>query len=399
MTALFDAMLADGPVLFWVLDEASGTTFADSSTNGNHGTLTGTNVTYRALSSPAQAGVKCALDMRPTTRIEATLPGFSGAQDWSITLWIASKRRQVPNQYFLGMGNTELQIFGRRIGLSSVSAPGSDFYQDAFTVPVFQWTQITIVCQTVSPVSGFVPSSAAIWIYQNGGRLAQTYFSRDLLRSQTDGPYIPLTGNTHFTLGHQTSSPRFPAPINAAVSHVAIYPYKLTAAQIYNQWTKATNTGFGTLWDLVTPDIEKSRTCDALVVSDPPSPFDASDRGNLWLGGDMVLSDLTRHNEFSQWEAGISPLFPAPGQPEGQERIHRLADGFVVNDLLVDGIVKQQGLTLDRQADGLLGAMYPEVTSDGHVVTGTPGRSFPRIAVGRNYPKIPAAKRRSPIIP
>ena len=102
MTAYTDAVLADSPVVFWQLNEASGTTITDSSGNGNDGTLTGT-VAYQDTELWSGMDV---ITFGSGDYVEIDTP-IALPASWTIEAWAIRDNSTISGNYFAVVAGDE----------------------------------------------------------------------------------------------------------------------------------------------------------------------------------------------------------------------------------------------------------------------------------------------------
>lgn len=212
-------VLTDSPLLYWKLDEASGTTAADATGNGRTGTISGTGVTYSqtgattsgtALLLDGTAGnIKSAATMSPGTNIVtfecwAKFASFNNTDD---LLAEYSPNYNSNNGAFLcdpcaAGGNWQ-------IGLRSTSIVARSFTRPSTGA----WHHFAFVYDTSTATTRFVA-------YVDG--VSQTLIGSGNVASGNFGTY-------NLNVGSRNAASLFLA---ATIDHVAFYAGELSSARV-----------------------------------------------------------------------------------------------------------------------------------------------------------------------
>lgn len=118
-----DAVLADAPVAYWVLDDASGFP-QDSSGNGNHTTAerTGTGATVaRTNSGPADGSTRSTLTHGHN--FEVTYPVITNVDDFTMEVWLGDGWGQNP----VGSPALSVLAIGRNAAGGSTGSPANGY--------------------------------------------------------------------------------------------------------------------------------------------------------------------------------------------------------------------------------------------------------------------------------
>lgn len=236
MSAYTDAILADSPEGFWLLDEGSGTTAADSSGNGHHGTYNGTptfgqtgpgNVAHTATrfnnpSNSAYVGVPSHADLHVA----------NGNNAWSLEGWFKSDGTGLadfngPTMITVGYDGSfdyALGFVDLSGGITYINRPSVGFYNGSSGDALESATAI----------------DDALWKHIVGtydGTNLRLYLNGAL----TAGPYNPgfdpgSVNTTEILLMKRWDTGGF---VDGYGFGMAIYSYELTPTQVGNHWSAA----------------------------------------------------------------------------------------------------------------------------------------------------------------
>lgn len=238
-----DAVLADGPLAYYQLDELSGTA-ADDAVAGADGTFQGLFTLGSAAPFP---GAGTSVTLSPSSSMTAQPPTV--ATTGTIELWVrpvAANKKLLKSQSFVTLGNPAGSGWTVGIGTKRKLAflSGGVTRSSRISVPVNRWSHVAVAWD-----------AAQVRFTLNGGAVTKT-FPLALAPAPTAGATLSLgqaagaLGNTDFAGG---------------LDEAALYPGVLTPTQVRNHYTATTlpvATSAPTLDDL-TPTEGQTLTLNA----------------------------------------------------------------------------------------------------------------------------------------
>lgn len=213
------AVLADSPLVYWKLDELSGTTVADSSGNARDGTLTGT---YSLNQSPVFAGSTKAISFNGGGARLAASPLSADPYNGSFTLECCFKVSSLQDAMILCLGGGSSQC--ARIYCGSDGSIGADIHTAApnYFVPT---SATGLIVAGIAHHAAFVVTRAgANWssvLYLDGTSVA-TSSDTDANTLVSISPGVCVGSG-----GTNTEN-----PFNGIVDEVAVYGTALSLTQV-----------------------------------------------------------------------------------------------------------------------------------------------------------------------
>lgn len=247
------AVLADSPIAYYRLDEASGTTMCDASNSANNGTYNSSGITYGvtgALSSSADTAVGG--DGTPTEVGQSTSDpaGLTGNHAYTLEAWFKSATTSPPtnaNTWLVGLGTTGgtgqavvLSVnpnHGSQLGWGPASAFtidqfGSDWAWDPTTADVNLWDgNWHYLAVTYTPSNS---ASASDYIGYVDGHDIGSPDARPYGNAVTNIAASPII----LGQGCNTNGCYW-LPFEGGLDEVAVYPTALSAARISAHYAAA----------------------------------------------------------------------------------------------------------------------------------------------------------------
>lgn len=215
-----DEVLADSPILYWKLDETSGTTAADASGNSNTGTISATGVTY-SQTGVADGGTALLFDGAAGSVVSPSLSPASSVVTFEC--WAS----------FPSFNNTDDLLAEYSINTNSNFGA---FYAD----PCAAAGNFSIACNGSSG-----PIRTRSFTRPSTGMFHHLVFVYDITSSTTvfkayvDGVLQTLSGTGNTSSGtfgnyvlHLASRRATSLFLNATIDHVAFYNTELSAGRV-----------------------------------------------------------------------------------------------------------------------------------------------------------------------
>ncbi len=198
---------------WWKLDEGTGTTTADSSGNGNTGTLEGTPIPQWLNPAQCVSGGCLNFNSAATQYVSATSTGFpTGSAAISAFAWFyptGFASSQEIFSYGAGVGSGQFDLFLYTAGTLYNSYAG----QSGLSPPLGQWDFVGIT---------YAAGSSSMTIYLNGQSQVMSLA----------GPLSIAPGGSVY-IGYQTANQY---PMNGRIDDVRFYSIALSAAQELQQY-------------------------------------------------------------------------------------------------------------------------------------------------------------------
>lgn len=198
-------ILADNPVLFYPLDDVSGTTAA------NQGSFAGADATYQGTytlgSSTGRAGIPTGVLLDGTSGYLSTaaIALNSGFTAFSVEYWISPT----------ALGNYRLSDFSNKISVSTSSATLNGIVNGA--VPL-----------TANSAISAAPA-AAIHVVFTGSASGYAFYINGALFSSNTSAYSNSATTSAYYIGRYSGGAYF---FNGLIAGHAVYNYALSAAQV-----------------------------------------------------------------------------------------------------------------------------------------------------------------------
>jgi hypothetical protein len=207
-----DAVLADGPLSYWRLDEASGSVAQDATANDRDGTYS--NATLGAAAPFITAGTAVTL---PKT---GSVAGTVGAPSGSVELWLnASKLKKGEQAGIAAHGDPAGDGWALGIGAKRKVAwkHAGATAQSRVTLPSAIWTQVTVTWDATK-----------VRIYVNG----------NLTKTVNHAGGAPTSSSGAFVVGGNGAG-AFTGALSGKVDEVALYQQVLSAQDIKEHFAAA----------------------------------------------------------------------------------------------------------------------------------------------------------------
>ncbi len=203
-----DCLPLGGPVAFWHFDEGLGNSTADSSGNGNDGTINGANWTTGLSGSALEFdGINDYVSVSENDILDPS--------EITIDAWIRINSTPTINGNVVAKGANN----GYRFLITTTRAiwlgdrGGTNSIKTTRLVPINEWTHITVV-----------GSSSGLRIYINGE-----------LNASNSVPYGALNTNNALEIG---AEPQFSGYFNGTIDEVRIYDRVLTPQEILDHYNE-----------------------------------------------------------------------------------------------------------------------------------------------------------------
>ncbi len=256
-----NAVLADGPIAYWRLDEGDGSIVYDRSGNNHHGEQDGVtgSISYGGESLvPAESG-NGSISLAGFDRL--IFPGFEkvGADGWSAEYWVKVTA-------FPGAGNCCDNFVGDGVSAGDffmmnylIDSPQGD--QGAIR-PHFNGTSSVSITTTVPNVLELDTIYHVVTNWDRTAGMGNVYVNGELWLSgfAAGNPAAGSTGNDVF-IGRDNRENR---PSNFMIDEVALYDYPLTPEQILNHYNVGLNPEPNRV---VITDISRNPTSNEIRIS------------------------------------------------------------------------------------------------------------------------------------
>ena len=217
-------VLGDNPVVYWKLNETSGTIAIDYSGNGynatyvNSPTLAGGNIT-------ANTGAAVLLNGSSQYTELSTVPTALQLTSGSFECWVDFSTTPNGTGIFCSAYNTSAVNFAIATGSSSGATSGSYLYGGGYTGS--SWNA---AISTITPAV----NTAYHIVYVNNGTNVYLYINGALAAT---GSISTFTANANpIYIGRRWDNTGVASFLSGLISNVAIYNYALTATQVLNHY-------------------------------------------------------------------------------------------------------------------------------------------------------------------